>query len=123
MSKENDKGLEYLLELDGQVLVIDPSGKHWVKFVVNRIKPTPEKPHGIDYSITLHDEKGDRLVGFDNAHPIKPTKGPGGKKKQKQDHKHRFKRTMVYDFVSADQLIEDFWAEVKSVLKSRGVKL
>ena len=29
-----------------------------------------EKPHGLDYSLALHGPDGERVVGFDNAHPI-----------------------------------------------------
>jgi len=45
-------------------------GGHWVRFVVARVPVSPEKPHGIDYSLTLHGPYGERLVGFDNAHPV-----------------------------------------------------
>ena len=64
-----DLSLDTLLDLDGQVLVIDPDGGHWVRFVVTRIPETEAKPHGLDYSLTLHGPDGERLVGFDNAHP------------------------------------------------------
>jgi hypothetical protein len=56
-----------LLDVDGQVLVVDPEGGHWVRFVVTRVPVSPEKPHGIDYSLTLQGPEGERLVGFDNA--------------------------------------------------------
>jgi hypothetical protein len=58
-----------LLDLDGQVLVVDPEGGHWVRFVVTRVPVSSAKPHGIDNSLTLHGPEGERLVGFDNAHP------------------------------------------------------
>jgi hypothetical protein len=48
-----DSGLDTLLELDRQVLVVDPEGGHWVRFVVTRVPVTPDKPHGLDYSLTL----------------------------------------------------------------------
>ena len=121
--KGRDTGLDNLLELDGQILIIDPNGKHWVKFTVTRIDPGKEKPHGIDYSLTLHDASGKRLIGFDNAHPVRPTKGPGGKKRQTQDHRHRFNRTYPYEFTDCEQLLEDFWAEVEFALKKLGVKI
>jgi hypothetical protein len=57
-----------LLELDGQVLVVDPKGGHWVRFVVTQVPASAEKPHWLDYSLTLHGPDGERLVGFDNAH-------------------------------------------------------
>jgi hypothetical protein len=36
-----DASLSALLDLDGQVLVIDPAGNHWVKFSVKRVHPSP----------------------------------------------------------------------------------
>jgi len=49
-----DPNLDLLLDLDGQVLVVDAEGGHWVQFVVTRVPVSPEKPHGLDYSLTLH---------------------------------------------------------------------
>jgi hypothetical protein len=37
---------------------------------------TPERPHGLKYSLTLHAEDGARLLGFDNAHRITEGSGP-----------------------------------------------
>ena len=68
-----DKSLDTLLDLDGEIIVVDPLGKHWVRFSVTKVEPTPEKPHGLDYSLTLHAEDGERLVGFDDAHQVSPT--------------------------------------------------
>jgi hypothetical protein len=45
-----DPSLDVLLELDGQVLVVDPAGNYWVHFAVARVAVTPDKPHGLDYS-------------------------------------------------------------------------
>ncbi len=75
--------LDVLLDLDGQVLVVDPDGGHWVRFLVTRVPASPEKPHGLDYSLTLHGPDGERLVGFDNAHPV-----AGQKHGEPQDHRH-----------------------------------
>jgi hypothetical protein len=36
---EHDPGLDDLLALDGVVLVVDPLGNHWVKFVAKRVEP------------------------------------------------------------------------------------
>lgn len=77
-----DPSLDNLLDLHDQVLVIDATG-YWVRFVVNRVPVTEQKPHGLDYSLTLHAPDGTRLVGFDNAHPVKGKRGMG------HDHKHR----------------------------------
>ncbi len=46
---EHDSGLDDLLALDGVVLVVDPLGNYWVKFVVTRVAPSDERPHGISF--------------------------------------------------------------------------
>ncbi len=48
MSKPRDPTLDVLLDLDGQVLVVDSEGGYWVRFVVTRVPVSAEKPHGID---------------------------------------------------------------------------
>src|SRR5438874_6863183 len=75
-----DPTLDVLLELNGQVLVLDPAGGHWVRFVVTRVPRSPQKPHGIDYSLTLHGPNGERLVGFDNAHPVSTRVGAASRR-------------------------------------------
>ena len=112
-----DPTLDDLLLLDGQVLVVDPTGGHWVKFVVRQVPATGKKPHGLDYSLTLHAANGDRLVGFDNAHPLKGT-GRGAKP---NDHRHWLKIVKPYDYQTAADLLADFWAAVDRMLKKRGV--
>ena len=62
MTEQRDPTLDVLLDLDGQVLVVDPEDGHWVRFVVTRAPVSPEKPHGLDYSLTLHGPDGERLV-------------------------------------------------------------
>jgi len=118
-----DPSLDTLLDLDGQVLVIDPAGEHWVRFRVRRVPPSPEKPHGLDYALTLHGPGGVRLVGFDNAHAVRPTAGPSGRPRARYDHRHRHRTVRPYDYEDAATLLADFWAEVKAVLKERGVEL
>ncbi|MGE0256039.1 MAG: DUF6516 family protein [Alphaproteobacteria bacterium] len=117
-----DPGLDALLALDGVVLVVDPAGGHWVRFTVRRVSETAEKPHGLDYSLTLHGPDGERLVGFDNAHPVRRTGGPGGRASVARDHRHRPGTVRPYRYVDAAALLEDFWAEVDAVLKERGVQ-
>jgi Family of unknown function (DUF6516) len=120
-NRVRDHSLDTLLDLDGQVFVVDPDGKHWVKFSVQRVDPTPERPHGLSFSLTLHDESGERLVGFDNAHAVQPTKGPGGKSRRRQDHRHRLRTIRPYDYTDGATLLADFWAEVDTMLQQRGV--
>jgi len=83
VTEPRDPTLDVLFDLDGQVLVVDPEGGHWVRFVVTRVPVSPEKPHGIDYSLTLHGAGGERLVGFDNTHPVARQR-----RGTPQDHRH-----------------------------------
>ena len=114
--RTHDPALDTLLDLDGLTLVVDPRGGYWVRFVVTRVPSTPEKPHGLDYSLTLHGSNGERLVGFDNAHPT-------GKQKRgdPQDHRHRIRTVRPYEYSDVATLLADFWTEVDAVLKERGV--
>ncbi|MGO8932193.1 MAG: DUF6516 family protein [Terracidiphilus sp.] len=114
--RKHDPALDTLLDLDGLTFVVDPAGGHWVSFVVNRVPVTPEKPHGLDYSLTLHGRNGQRLMGFDNAHPV------GRQKRGRpQDHRHRIRTVRPYEYRDAAALLADFWTEVDAVLKERGV--
>ncbi len=70
-----DPGLDTLLDLHGVTLFVDEAG-HWVKFMAVRTDVTAERPHGLSYSLTLHAPDGTRLVGFDNAHPVRERRDP-----------------------------------------------
>lgn len=119
VNEDRDRSLDTLLELDGEVLFVDD--KHWVKFKIKRIEPSSERPHGLSYALTLHDENGERLVGFDNAHPVRKSAGPAGSRDRKHDHRHRYRTIRPYDYKDAGKLLGDFWKEVEAVLKERGV--
>ena len=80
-----------------------------------------ERPHGLDYSLTLHGKNNERLVGFDNAHRVRQTGGPGGKGPRASDHKHRLRTIRPYEYRDAASLLEDFWSEVDAVLREKGV--
>jgi len=119
--RNRDPGAEVLLDLDGQVFVVDAKGQYSVRFSVSRVASTPERPHGLDYSLTLHGPDGDRLVGFDNAHAVRESRGPGGKSRGTLDHKHRMETVRPYGFKDAATLLEDFWTEVDKLLEQKGV--
>ena len=89
-SMDHDPSLDTLLLLDGETFVVE--GNFWVKFEVKRVPAIPEKPHGLDYSLTLHDGHGERLLGFDNAHRIREGTGPGARTRIEYEHKHKGKR-------------------------------
>ena len=116
---DRELGLDTLLDLHGQTLFADDEG-HWVKFIVLRTEATAERPHGLSYSLTLHVPDGDRLVGFDNAHPVTHHRGRGTGRRRETDHRHRLRRIGPYDYKDAATLLEDFWAEVDAFLKERG---
>ena len=116
---DRDPGLDTLLDLHGQTLFVDEMG-HWVKFIVRRTEVTPQRPHGLSYSLTLHAPDGARLVGFDNAHPVGGRRGPGARRSRESDHRHRLRSVGPYDYTDAATLLEDFWSEVDEVLRERG---
>ena len=119
---ERDPSLDALLELDGQVLVIDPETKHWIRFAVRRVPASEAKPHGLDYSLTLHGPDGERLMGFDNAHPVRGRSGPDGKIGSTLDHEHRLKAVRPYEYKDdAATLLADFWSVVDAVLREKGI--
>ncbi len=113
-----DASLDALLDLDGQIFVVDPVARHWVKFVVRRVPVSAEKPHGLDYSLTLHDASGKRLVGYDNAHSVSSGRGHSVRS---YDHRHRLKTVRPYAFRDAAALLADFWHDVDAVLKEKGI--
>lgn len=113
----HDPSLDTLLLLDGEVFVADTNGKRWVKFVVKRVPVSAERPHGLDYSLTLHDEDGERLLGFDNAHPVREGSGPGARTRIEYDHKHAGERVRFYVYADAVTLLADFWTEVGKILQ------
>lgn len=111
-----DHGLQSLLDLHGETFQLD--GGFWTKFEVKQVDPSDEIPHGIRYSLTLHDRHGTRLLGFDNAHAA-PKGRKYGARKIEWDHRHDKDRATVYPFASSGQLIEDFWNAVNDMLGKR----
>lgn len=46
--------LENLLNLDGEIFPMDNG--YWVKFEAKRVQASTSIPHGVRYSLTLHDK-------------------------------------------------------------------
>lgn len=113
-------GLEYLLGLDGNIEVQNDAG-YWVKMEVSSVDVTAERPHGIRYSLTLHAPDNTRLIGFDNAHSVRPAgssfKHAGKRFPYDHRHRHALDAGVLYEFDTAYQLVNDFYAEVDRVLK------
>jgi hypothetical protein len=107
----------------GHMIAIDPPVRILFEALASKGPSThgtegvsPEKPHGIDYSLTLHGADGERLVGFDNAHPVgRQRRG------EPQDHRHRLRSIRPYEYRDAATLLADFWTMVDTVLRERGV--
>ncbi len=113
-----DHGIDTLIDLHEQI--IEQNGGYWIKIEAWKVEATEEIPHGIRYCLTLHEPYGKRILGYDNAHAIKPPKKfKYAGRKLTYDHKHRHvsDKGVPYEFQSADQLLADFFAEVDQVLK------
>lgn len=110
-----DGSLDNLLALDG--IRMNCQGNFWVKFDIKIVEVSPERPHGIKYSLSLHDGSNKRIMGFDNAHAVQVSGGFKGKKYAYDHvHKHVSDPGTEYIFNTPDQLITDFWCEVDKVL-------
>jgi len=69
-------------------------------------RPTPERPHGLKYSL-FFGFRGERIVGYDNE------RGKG-------DHRHSRNREYAYSFVSIEKLLHDFRSDVELARKELG---
>lgn len=121
MESSPDDEIAYLLDFDGTRYLFNEG--YWVKIEAKRTDPTRQRPHGLSYSLTLHDPKGARLLGFDNAHAVPPVGGRYKAKPEAHDHWHRTEKDSgrPYVFTTASQLVEDFLGEVERILGERGV--
>jgi hypothetical protein len=106
--------IETLLNLNGEVFPMENG--YWTKFEAYRVEPTEQIPHGISYSLTLHDKNNRRVIGFDNAHAVKPKRKKYGARKMTWDHKHQQEKVFSYEFESAGQLLVDFWETVETYM-------
>ena len=113
-----DYTLNALLEMHDNVYAMEDG--YWMKFEVWRVEVTEMIPHGIRYSLTLHDKYGKRIMGYDNSHAVKlPKKYKYAGQRLTYDHRHRHSldKGMPYEFTDAGQLLSDFFAEANSLLK------
>jgi hypothetical protein len=110
------RGISTLLDLHQEV--IDQDDGYWIKIEAWEVPISDAVPHGIRYSLTLHNPNGVRILGYDNAHAVKPRSGFSGRK-QPYDHKHRSASDfgIKYEFKNTYQLLSDFFIDVDKVLK------
>jgi hypothetical protein len=91
---------------------------YWTKIEAWKTEISEHVPHGVRYSLTLHDRYNQRVLGYDNAHAVKEKQGRFAALKTTWDHVHKKHKVLTYEFESADQLMEDFWNEVDNFMKS-----
>jgi len=117
MPKSSDPLEQYFLDLDGRTFFLE--GGYFAKFAFDVVAEDGQRPHGFDYSLTLHDPAGMRALGYDNAHSVKAGSGPGTRSRvaTEFDHRHRGRRTTHYEFKDLASLLDDFWDDVDRILK------
>lgn len=114
----SDPGLETLLDFNGYV--VDQGNGYWIEVRAWKVPSSAEVPHGIRYSLTLHEPYGKRIMGYDNSHAVKPPKKfKYAGQRLTYDHRHRHikDKGVPYEFKDAQQLLADFFAEVDRVLE------
>lgn len=82
------------------------------------------RPHGINYTLTLHRPGGTRILGYDNAHYPKIGSGPARNAQRVGrgcDHRHYRDAITWYEFELPVKLMEDFWKDVQTILEEEGV--
>ena len=112
-------GIGTLLDLDGQI--IDQGRGYWIKIDAWQVTASEGIPHGIRYSLSLHEPSGGRILGYDNSHAVKPPKKfRYAGVRLPYDHKHRYAsdKGEPYEFTDAYQLLTDFFEEADRVLKA-----
>jgi hypothetical protein len=110
-----DTGLDHLLDLDG--FLAEVGGGYWVKIDARRVPADANRPHGVAYTLTLHEPGGRRVFGIDNAHRVRAGRRPAGRVMTARDHLHRGGTVRPYRYRDADTLIDDFWREVEAIVK------
>ena len=82
------------------------------------VKADIHLPHGIRYTLTLHDCYGKRIFGIDNKHrPKTKRKGYHGRIIE-YDHIHNNEndKGTPYTFINAEKLLTDFWAHIDKIM-------
>ena len=119
---EEDKTIDNLLELDNTRFVVDEKLGLWVKFEAKLVEPTSNRPHGIKYSLSLHDRFNVRIMGFDNAHAIEYGRKTNVAPRRTYSHWHKNENDsgQPYNYINVGKLLEDFWSQVEIVIKKLG---
>ncbi len=113
-------GFAALEDYDGYEFVFENG--YCARFEFQRDE-TRRGAHPYKYSLTLHAPSGKRLVGFDNAHPVRRASGRFKRLSKGSDHWHRdaADKGRPYEFKTPEILLEDFFREVERVLRELSV--
>lgn len=114
---KRDPAIDTLLDLNGSIF--DQGNGYWIKLEAWQVDASKEIPHGIKYSLTLHGPYGTRILGYDNAHAVKPPKKfKYAGRIMPYDHRHRHvsDKGVPYEFKDAQQLLSDFFSDVDHAL-------
>ena len=113
----DDQGLDYLLDLHGELRYLE-GGAWFYKIEARRVKLSESVPHGVRYSLTLHRSSGERVLGYDNVrHKARSGKQRFAGRRVEWDHRHEHSRVFDYHFVSAYQLLSDFFADIDRIME------
>ena len=118
--KKQDPALVLLLEAHGETFQLP--GGHWVKMEAWLVDPRPELPHGLRYSLSMHDRRGKRVLGFDNAHGVRIRRPRYVTRPVVWDHTHIENKMEPYEFRSAGWHLLDFWQAVNTYLGAGSFK-
>ena len=113
-----DASLNVLLELNGTKYY--ENNGYWHKIEAWLVEVTVERPHGIRYCLTLHDNHNQRIFGIDNAHAVSSSQKRGiySGRIMEYDHVHNTinDEGTPYHFNNAEQLIKDFYKRMNQIL-------
>lgn len=73
-SDAREHSLQGLLDLDRETIEVGQG--FWIAMRAKRVPQDEQRPHGIQYALTLHRPGGDRVLGYDNAHAPKMRPNP-----------------------------------------------
>lgn len=118
-----DDGFEALRDYDGCEFVFDCGYVARFRFRRTEDRVTDAWPHPYRYSLTLHDARNKRVLGFDNAHAVAAS-GPVRKRRHRAaDHWHAGPGDagQAYRFESPQALLGDFMKAVEEFLVRKGL--
>lgn len=112
------KGIDVLLSMHGEQVHRDDG--YWWKIEAWLVPPSQERPHGIRYNLTLHNNYNKRVFGHDNAHGIRSSKGKKfSGKRYEYDHFHKsaLDKGTPYEFLDCYTLLQNFFEGIDDTIK------